>query len=118
MPFQAAYVIRRGAVAGAVLYTNYRVHSVEMIAAGDPGWLTRGDICNAFHYAFIDLGCWTVLTMINRTNSASRELNRRLGFAELCVIETSRSKAEDVVMYGMTRDKCIWLPRSPVRVAA
>jgi hypothetical protein len=118
MPFEAAYIMRSGKPRGAVLYTNYRVHSVEMIAAGGPGWLTRGDISNAFYYAFIHLGCWTVLTMINRTNSASRELNRRLGFTELCVIETSRNKAEDVVMYGITRDRCRWLPRPPVKVAA
>lgn len=118
MPFEAAAIIRNGRAVGAVLYTNYRQYSIEMTAAGEPGWLTRADIRNAFFYPFIDLGCWTVLTMINRSNTPSRELNRRLGFTELCVVETGAGKAGDVIMYGMSRNKCAWLPQELLRSAA
>lgn len=118
MPFEAAAIIRNGRPVGAVLYTNYRQYSIEMTAAGEPGWLTRADIRNAFYYPFIDLGCWTVLTMINRSNTASRELNRRLGFTELCVVETGVGKAGDVIMYGMSRNKCTWLQQQSLRAAA
>jgi L-amino acid N-acyltransferase YncA len=94
---------------GAVLYTNYRGHSIEVLAAGEPGWLTRGTIQAAFYYPFVTLGVWNVLTMINRSNAPSRELNRRLGFVELCVIETGGHRGEDIILYSMTREKCLWV---------
>jgi hypothetical protein len=47
--------------------------------------------------------------MVNRTNAESRELTRRLGFTELCVIETNGNKSDDVILYSMTRNKCLWL---------
>lgn len=113
LPFQIASVLRAGRPMGAVLYTNYRQFSVEMIAAGEPGWLTRAAIRSAFHYPFAVLGVWTVMTMTNRQNAASRELQKRLGFTEQCVIRTSTRKADDMVLYSMARDRCRWLPPVP-----
>lgn len=113
LPFQIASVIRDGRPMGAVLYTNFRAYSVEMIVAGEPGWITRGGIRAAFHYPFETLGVWTVLTMTNRQNAESRELQKRIGFTELGVIRTSPSKSDDMVLYSMTRDRCRWLPPQP-----
>lgn len=115
MPFQAAVIARNGVPLGAVLYTNFRQHSIEMIAAGEPGWISRGDVRAVFAYPFLELGVWTVLTMVNRVNTTSRELQRRLGFTELCVVATSAHKVEDIIVYGMSRDKCQWL-NGPARL--
>lgn len=109
MPFEVAAVYRAEQPVGAVLYSNFRGHSIEVTAAGEPGWLTRATIQAAFAYPFLQLGCWTVLTMINRNNAASRELNRRLGFTELCAIRTGPGKCDDIILYGMARDKCLWV---------
>jgi hypothetical protein len=109
LPFQVASVIRGGRPMGAVLYTNFRRYSVEMIVAGEPGWITRSSIRAAFHYPFVTLGAWTVLAMTNRRNSESRELQKRIGFIEQGVIQTSPSRAEDMILYSMTRDRCRWL---------
>ena len=109
MPFEVASITRKGRPMGAVLYTNYRKHSVEMTVAGEPGWLSRGSIQAAFHFPFCQLGVWTVLAMVNRNNAASRELARRIGFAELCVIETGGTRGEDLILYALTRDKCLWI---------
>lgn len=118
MPFEVATMSRLGKPMGAVLYTNYRTYSIELTAAGEPGWLTRANIQAAFAYPFCHLGCWTVITMVSRNNTESRELQRRLGFTELCVIETGHGKSADIILYGMTRDKCHWLPMAQNRVAA
>lgn len=119
MPFEVAKVTRGGFAAGVVLYTNYRRYSIEMMAAGEPGWITRGAIQAAFYYPFVQLGCWQVLANVRRANAASRELQRRLGFTELCVIETGGPRADDVVLYGMSRSKCLWLsPPTAQEVAA
>lgn len=108
-PFEVASITRHGRPMGAVLYANYRKHSVEMTVAGEPGWISRGSIQAAFHFPFIQLGVWNVLAMVNRNNAASRELSRRIGFTELCVIETGGHRGEDIILYGMTRDKCLWI---------
>lgn len=118
MPFEAAIMSRAGRPMGAILYVNYRTHSVEMMAAGEPGWITRANIQAALHYPFCHLGCWTVITMVNRSNAESRELQRRLGFTELCVIETGMGKSNDTILYSMSRDKCLWLSRDSNQVAA
>ena len=109
LPFQVASVIRDGRPMGAVLYTNFRQYSVEMIVAGEPGWITRAGIRAAFHYPFEVLGVWTVLAMTARNNAASRELQKRIGFTEQGVIPMSRVRSEDMILYSMTRDRCRWL---------
>jgi hypothetical protein len=121
MPFAAASIVKAGRPMGAVLYTNFRHYSVEMTAAGEPGWLTRADIRRAFYYPFVDLGAWTVLCLVKRTNAPSRELMRRLGFTEQGVIETGKGKPSDIILYSLTRDKCRWLHegfRQPMKAAA
>ncbi len=118
MPFEVASVTRSGRPVGAVLYTNYRKHAVEMTVAGEPGWISRGGIQAAFHFPFVQLGVWNVLTMVNRNNAPARELNRRVGFTELCVIETGGHRGEDIILYSMTRDKCFWIRGDLLEAAA
>lgn len=113
MPFEVIRVDRAGKPIGAVLYTNFRGYSIEISAAGESGWLTRATIQGALAYPFIQLKCWTVFTLVNRTNTRSRELQRRLGFTEMCTISINGEKSDDVVLYGMTRDKCLWLQGLP-----
>lgn len=109
MPFEVLMTLRGGNPSGALLYSNYRGNSIEMSAAGEPGWLTRPVIRAMFYYPFLQLRCWTLLVMINRNNRTSREISRRLGFNELCVIESGKSKGEDIILYGMTREECLWI---------
>jgi RimJ/RimL family protein N-acetyltransferase len=109
MPYEIGVVSRNGKPMGAVLYSNYRKHSIEITAAGDPGWITRGAIQRTMHYPFIQLGVWTLLALVNRNNTPSRELCRRIGFTELCVIETGGARGRDLILHSMTRDKCLWL---------
>jgi hypothetical protein len=109
MPFEVFATIRDGKPTGALLYSNYRGTSIEMSAAGENGWLTRGVIKMMFAYPFGQLNCWSLLTLIGRNNTVSREISRRLGFAELCVIESGLGKSNDTLLYAMTRDKCAWL---------
>jgi hypothetical protein len=115
MPFEAMSCHRNGLPVGAALYTNYRGTSIEIAAAGEPGWLSRGTLSGAFSYPFLQLGVWTVLTLIQRNNADSRELNRRLGFTELCAIESGEGRIFDTILYGMTRDKCPWIPAKQIK---
>lgn len=117
MPYEIGVVSRNGQPMGAVLYSNFRRHSVEMTAAGEPGWITRKAIQDAMHYPFIQLGVWTLIALVNRNNTVSREMCRRMGFYEMCVIETGGVRGKDIVLHGMTRDRCLWLSAEQAEAA-
>lgn len=114
MPFElVAAVAADGAIMGAVLYTNYRVNTIEMACAGEPGWMTRAHIRDLFKYPFLQLGCWTVLSMVKRRNDVARDFNERLGFKMLGVIENGLGRTEDSILYTMSRPECRWVPPLP-----
>lgn len=108
MPFEAGEVVRNGQPIGAVLYTNYRKTSIEFSAAGEPGWMTRATIRQMFAYPFEQLEVITLLALISRINSTARTIAKDLGFIEFCVIP-GECRQEDVMLYGMSRDKCAWV---------
>lgn len=108
-PFEALSVTRQRKPVGAVLYNNFRTHSIEMACAGEPGWLTGHDLRAIFSYPFTQLGCWTVLTAVPRRNATARAFNRKLGFRELCVLPVSDEKQADTILYAMTRPECRWI---------
>jgi hypothetical protein len=111
MPYEVvAAVDREGKPNGAVLYINYRGSTIEMACAGEPGWLTRGNLAALFHYPFEQLKCWTVLNVVRRRNTVSRKFATDLGFTELCVVRNSADRNEDSILYGMSRPECRWLP--------
>lgn len=119
MQFEAAAVTRKGIPVGAVLYTNYRVCTIEMVCAGEPGWVTPGALKAAFAYPFLQLECWTILTHTARINMPSRKFQRRLGFREVGVVACSANKADDAIIYSMTKPECQWINhRQEMRAAA
>jgi hypothetical protein len=109
MPFEVLAVIRGGRGLGAVLYTNYRETSIEMCWAGEPGWVTRGDLRSIFSYPFIQLGCLRASGCIKRSNSASRLFAARIGCREIGVLEDEYGPGADGILYTITRDKCRWI---------
>ncbi len=114
MPFEiVATTDANGIANGAVMYTNYRVNTIEMACAGEPGWMTRAHIVGLFKYPFIQLGCWTVVILVKRRNEVARDFNERLGFKMLGVIENGLGRSEDSIVYTMSRPQCRWLPPLP-----
>jgi hypothetical protein len=121
MPYEiVATTDRNGRPNGAVMYINWRGSTIEMACAGEDGWLTRGNLVELFRYPFVQLKCWTVLTVVRRANAKARKFNVDLGFTELCVVRNSANKTEDSILYGMSRPECRWLPalEQPTRAVA
>lgn len=108
LPFEALATFCRGKPRGALLYTNYRAGNIELSAAGKSGWLTPGVVKEIFRYPFVQLNCHNVLSFVKRSNEPSRELCRRLGYQESCVIRGAR-RADDTVLYVMNRHSCRWI---------
>jgi hypothetical protein len=109
IPYEIVAVAKKGYPVGAVMFTNFRQMSIEMAAAGEPGWLTRATLRDLFRYPFVQLRCYTVITTVKRSNTVARKFNEKLGFITLGVIESGRGKGEDVIINTMTRPQCQWL---------
>ncbi len=112
VPYEIVAVAKRGLPVGAVLYINFRHNSIEMACAGEPGWLTRANLRDLFAYPFMQLGCYTVITTVKRSNSVARKFNDKLGFTTLGVIESGLGRGEDTIVNTMTRPQCKWLTPS------
>lgn len=117
MPFEVLVAWRGAKPCGAILYTNYRHPLIEMSCAGEPGWLTRDNVRGMFTYPFVQLQCWTVLALISRSSTRTRDITKRLGFTELCALQ-SGIRTADAILYGMTRPECKWLGMEEIRNAA
>jgi hypothetical protein len=110
VPFEIVAIAKKGFPVGAVMYTNYRRESIEMAGAGDVNWLVRReDLRGIFAYPFVQLGCYTVIANVKRSNTRSRQFVEKLGFTTLGVIESGQGKSEDTVIHTMTRPQCKWL---------
>jgi hypothetical protein len=109
VPYEIVAVAKAGFPVGAVLYINYRHNSIEMACAGEPGWLTRANLRDLFRYPFVQLGCFTVITTVKRSNVVARKFNDKLGFTTLGVIESGLGRNEDTIVNTMTRPQCKWL---------
>ena len=111
MPYEIVATLGRDSKPnGAVMYIDYRRTTIEMACAGERGWLTRSHLHDLFAYPFEQLRVWTVLTVVRRRNAKARAFNVKLGFTELGIVRNSPHKAEDSILYTMSRPECRWLP--------
>lgn len=109
LPFQAFTVVKRGEGVGAVLFTNFRGTSIEVVWAGEPGWVNLRDMQALFAYPFIQLGVLRAWGCVKRSNSESRNLAVRLGCREVGILRDEYGPGSDAVLYEMTRGRCKWL---------
>lgn len=108
MPFEVAAAVESNKIKGAVLYSNYRGVSIEMTCAGEPGWLTKGNLRGFFSYPFEQLKCRRVTAIVHADNARSRDLVERLGFKSEGVCRDGFADG-DACIYGMIRSDCRWI---------
>lgn len=119
VPFDIAAVHRNGKPVGAILYQNKRRHTVEIAVAGEPGWLTLGDVRQMWAYPFEHLGCLTVMATIRKNNKKSIELAERMGGEYIGAIPNMYGQNDDGLLYCMRRDACRWVaPRADLKLNA
>jgi hypothetical protein len=109
VPFEVIGIHKGARPVGAVLYLNKRRHSIEMSWAGEPGWLTPGDVRRIWSYPFQQLGCLTVMGTINKENTKSRALAERMGCDLIGIVPHAFGEGVDGALYCMRRENCRWL---------
>ena len=105
-----------GHLRGGVLYQNYRQNSISAHVVGlEPNWLTRSLLWVSFHYPFVQLDCELLLFEIDSRNMRALELSTKLGFTDIATIPNA-FRGGDLIVRGMTRDRCPWLKIKPREV--
>lgn len=73
-----------------------------------PDLLNRRMIVDAFRYPFVVCGCEAVLALVDSTNAAAMNFDRRLGFTDIARIPNGGAEG-DLVVLQMLRANCRWL---------
>jgi plastocyanin len=96
-------------VAVAVGYDNFigRVCCMHTVIA-KPEHMARRIVNEAFEFPFLVCGCEAVIALVDSTNEAALEFDRRLGFHEIACIPHAGLEG-DLVVLCMRRENCRWL---------
>jgi hypothetical protein len=92
---------------GAVLYRNYASGDVEMLCAGEPGWVTPGLVKFVLTYPFKALACRRVTCLAHRKNKAMRNYLERMGF-RLEGVKRKALDGADLMIYGLLDGESKW----------
>ena len=120
--FCALGVVRRGELVAGVIYHNCMMrrltgqpYNIEVtMAATSADWAMPQTMRTLFYYPFGDLGVERMTARVARSNKRCRKLTKGLGFKEEGILEKAfdlGEKLDDLVIYGMRRSACKWLPR-------
>lgn len=102
---------QKGALVGAVVFSNFNGHHVHIHAASDGRrtWLTRSMLTMIFRYPFSVLGVKRLTATMDARNERSRALVERLGFSRMATLPESSNEGGDLMIYQMARPDCRWL---------
>lgn len=84
--------------------------SVELHSAGDRGALSRKFIRYIAELVWTKLDVQRITGLVRADNADALETNDRLGFVREGVMRKALD-GQDIVIFGMLRDECRWLPR-------
>lgn len=107
-PFSVFVACKNSDARGVILYRNYASGDVEMVCAGEPGWVTTDVLRFSLSYPFKALDCNRITCLAHRKNKAMRGYLVRMGFT----LEGVKRKAldgADVCIYGLLRSECRWV---------
>lgn len=97
-------------VIAGVLYEQYNGASILMHVAAEEGkrWLNRDYLYACFAYPFLQLRVKVVLGLVPEVNLQARRFDEHLGFEIQATLKDAHPEG-DLLIYGMTPDKCRWL---------
>lgn len=107
--FAAFGSVRNDRIVGGVLFHSYRAPGdMEVMMAGEPGWLTRAMLRTMFDFAFNKMGCIRVTAVTSKKNRKARALER-MGWVMEGKLRKAMPDGSDAIVYGMLRRECQWI---------
>lgn len=98
-----------GKLMGVVGYNGFCGQVCCIHMAGDGNWISRELLKTAFHYPFRQVGVVQLFGYAAADNYRALKLNKHLGFEVIHRVRNGWSSGVDLVVHGMTADKCRWL---------
>lgn len=92
---------------GVVLYKNYSSGDIEMVCAGEPGWVTPSILKFVFSYPFEQLNCNRITCLAHRKNKAMRNYLLRMGF-KLEGVKRKALNGADLFIFGLLKGERKW----------
>jgi RimJ/RimL family protein N-acetyltransferase len=98
-----------GKLLGVAGYDNYTGSAIDMHMAGSAGWWNKSFLRYAFYYPFVELDCKITVAKVASSNELALDIDRRLGFKEVCVIPDAFPDGVGMHVMIMRRENCKWL---------
>jgi len=100
--------VRDGRLIGVVGFNNFTGTSCYMHMAGEPGWMNRDFLREAFRYPFQTLDLTMVFGVVPSGNIRALGIDRKLGFVELLYIPGAHPDG-GIHLLQLKRENCRWL---------
>lgn len=107
-PFSVFVACKKRDARGVILYKNYASGDIEMVCAGEPGWVTPKLLKFVLSYPFEQLNCNRITCLAHRKNKAMRQYLVRMGF-KLEGVKRKALNGADLCVYGLLRSECKWV---------
>lgn len=107
---EITYLVNRAAKGWAIAgFFNRTTADVEIAVYGEGNWATKSFLTSCFWYVFKQLNCVRCTAQVAASNVRAYRMNTRLGF-QLEGIQRKGLGDEDILLLGMLRNECRWLP--------
>lgn len=101
----------KGKMIGGLIFHNYRPrHEIWWtVYSVDKRWCNRRMLKIMFGIAFKAMGCRRISLLVDKSNAASLNFVKKLGFQQEGILRSFRENGEDCYILGMLKDECKWL---------
>lgn len=107
------WVNHAGDLVAGVTFTNFDGTNVWLDCAALPRarWADRRALWAVFHYAFEQLGCSRVSSLVPEENKIAQKFNESAGLVHETTLQRAAPNNGDMRVYRMFHEDCRWLRR-------
>lgn len=97
---------------GVVIFDSHTTTGcwVHVVSDGSRRWITRELIVHSFAYPFIQCGYPRINAFVSVNNPQAVKFNEDFGWTREGVLREAGEAGEDLIVFGMLRRECRWLP--------
>lgn len=102
-----------GDIIAGVIFEGYFAGSINIHVAAIPGrrWMTRQFLQETFYYPFVQLDCHRLTGVVADSNEEAKRFDEHLGFVREGRIRKGAPDGTDLIIYGMLKEECRFLPK-------
>lgn len=108
-----------GMIIASTVFDTFSQSSCFISVAADTSrnWLTRDYLYHCFAYPFIQCNFRRVTCVVSEHNTPSLKFTRACGWKQEGIIRAAGIEGEDMLIFGMLRQECRWVPATLRNVA-